>query len=74
MKQQCPPLPSPPLCLPQVADLQEAAEGVRAWEQQLSRQPSGPDLVLAIGSLHRARHRLVWLQQQGLEGAHRWVT
>lgn len=46
---------------------------MRAWEQQLSRQPSGPDLVLAIGSLHRARHRLVWLQQQGLEGAHRWV-
>lgn len=55
----------------QVAELQEAAEGVPAWEQQLARQPAGQDLVLNIAALHKARYRLVWLQQQGMEGRYK---
>jgi hypothetical protein len=41
---------------------------VPAWERQLARQPTGADLVLQITALHAARFRLVWLQQEGLEG------
>lgn len=54
------------LCL-QVAELQAAAKGVTAWERQLARQPHGQELLEKIGTLHRARGRLVWLQQQGTE-------
>lgn len=63
--------PPPPPCCPQLLELQEAAEGVSLWEAQVARHPSGKDLVNAISSLHRARFRLVWLQQQGLAGQHR---
>lgn len=53
-------------CL-QVAELQAAAQGVIAWEKQLARQPKGQELLDTIEALHRARGRLVWLQQQGPE-------
>lgn len=51
----------------QVAELQAAAQGVIAWEKQLARQPKGQELLDTIEALHRARGRLVWLQQQGPE-------
>lgn len=56
------------VCFAQLSELQAAAEGVPGWERQLAREPSGADLVLQIAALDAARFRLVWLQQEGLEG------
>lgn len=54
-----------------MADLQAAAEGVPTWQQQLARQPSGEALVGQVRTLHKARSRLTWLHQQGLQGRYR---
>jgi hypothetical protein len=63
--------PGPAVSSSQVADLQAAAEGVPGWQQQLARQPAGEALVGQIRALQRARSRLTWLQQQGLQDRHR---
>lgn len=55
----------------QVAELQAAAQGVPTWQQQLAREPSGHALLATIDDLHAARHRLTWLQQEGLAHKHR---
>jgi hypothetical protein len=50
----------------QLAELQEAAAGVAAWERMLCHNPSGARLLQSIDRLHARRGRLVWLREQAL--------